>query len=93
MSAKHEPEIGEGGVEMSRGGIRRRGFLKAAAAATAAGALDPRVLVAAPDAIPAAPGATGPRAPHAAAQEEVIPLGNGEPPALQFQAYPGGTDA
>jgi len=73
-------------------GIRRRGFLKVAAAATVAGTLDPRALVAATEAPPVS------RAPvregrWEATQEEVIQLGNGEPPALQFQAYPGGTGA
>ena len=73
-------------------GIRRRGFLKVAAAATAAGTLDPRALVAATEAVPVF-GAPVPEGLREAVQEEVIPLGNGEPPALQFQAYPGGTGA
>ena len=82
--------------------MRRRGFLKVAAAATAAGAMDPRALMAAPGATDGAgdgaPGASAPlqgrdspRDPQE--QEEVIGLRNGEPPALQFQAYPGGTGA
>lgn len=62
--------------------LKRRDFLKAAAVAFTAGTLDPSDLMAArraaPTAIPTQ--ATGPFA-----------LGNGEPPALQFQAYPGGT--
>lgn len=32
-------------------------------------------------------------APQQALQAPPVPLGNGEPPALQFQAYPGGTGA
>ena len=80
-------------AEAAEGGMRRRGFLKVTAAATAAGALDPRTLVAAPTMTPPNPGTAGSREAHRAAQEEVIPLGNGEPPALQFQAWPGGTGA
>ena len=84
------------GAEAAEGGMRRRGFLKVAAAATAAGTLDPRVLAAA-TATPPVPGAPAPAGlPRRGAevpQEETIPLGNGEPPALQFQAWPGGTGA
>ncbi len=72
--------------------LERRDFLKVAAASAAAGVLDPRVLLAhstgSADRMP-----TAVFAPNQDAQEDVIPLGNGEPPALQFQAYPGGTGA
>lgn len=67
-----------------RASMDRRGFLKTAAAATAAGALVP----------PSVAGAGGPRtAPLQQEGPPPVPLGNGEPPALQFQAYPGGTGA
>ena len=43
---------------------------------------------------PRAPAPAGlPRRGAEVPQEDVIPLGNGEPPALQFQAWPGGTGA
>ncbi|TFH66696.1 MAG: amidase, partial [Gemmatimonadales bacterium] len=67
-------------------GVDRRHFLKLAASAAAATGL--------------APGAFGAgtllgqeRPPTAAGQEAPppVPLGNGEPPAFAFQAYPGGT--
>ena len=63
--------------------IPRRDFFKMAAMAAASGAVSGGPLLAQQR------GGRGGRAP----QEEVppIPLGNGEPPALQFQAYPGGT--
>ncbi|MEX2467392.1 MAG: amidase [Gemmatimonadota bacterium] len=68
--------------------IQRRDFLKTAAAAAAAGALSPTSLVASTDA------RTAGMAPSAEAYAlQVAALGNGEPPALQFQAYPGGTGA
>jgi Asp-tRNA(Asn)/Glu-tRNA(Gln) amidotransferase A subunit family amidase len=69
--------------------MQRRDFLKTAAAAAAASALSPGSLSA----------ATGPTAVEGAitapdlAALQVAGLGNGEPPALQFQAYPGGTGA
>ena len=67
--------------------VERRDFLKAAAAAAATGAITPSALIAGQ---PAAVSATL----SAQSQEQPpIPLGNGEPPALQFQAYPGGTGA
>ena len=73
--------------------IERRRFLATAAAAATAGTMRPGILggsesspgVAAPPAPP--PQAPPPQPPP------LIPLGNGEPPALQFQAYPGGTGA
>lgn len=64
--------------------IDRRRFMRlaaVAAASSAAGSL----------AIPAA--AQGRGAPDSPQQPPPVPLGNGEPPALQFQAYPGGTGA
>ena len=66
-------------------GIRRRDFFKLAAVAAASGVAGGGPLLAQQR------GGRGGRAPR----EEVplAPLGNGEPPAFQFQAYPGGTGA
>jgi len=66
--------------------IERRDFLKAAGAA----ALGPAFLT------PAALGAASPPALPQVPVEQQVPLaalGNGEAPALSFQAYPGGTGA
>ncbi len=75
--------------------IERRRFLAAAAGAAAAASLRPESLggeAALPGAVPATPPL--PRTPQQqAAAPPPVPLGNGEPPALQFQAYPGGTGA
>jgi Asp-tRNA(Asn)/Glu-tRNA(Gln) amidotransferase A subunit family amidase len=60
--------------------LKRRDFLRAAIVGVAAGAIDPSRVVA------------GPKPPRAPLQQATpFALGNGEPPALQFQAYPGGT--
>jgi Asp-tRNA(Asn)/Glu-tRNA(Gln) amidotransferase A subunit family amidase len=68
--------------------MQRRDFLKSAAAAAAAGALAPAGLAASPRS------ATGPTAaPGLQEAQQLVALGNGESPALQFQAYPGGTGA
>ena len=73
--------------------IERRRFLATAAAAATAGTLRPETL----GGSESSPGVAAPSAlPLQAPQQEPpppIPLGNGEPPALQFQAYPGGTGA
>ena len=69
--------------------MQRRDFLKTAAAAAAASALSPGSLSAASR--PSA--AEGMISAPEAATLQVAGLGNGEPPALQFQAYPGGTGA
>ena len=67
--------------------IERRDFLKAAAAVAAAGAVSPSSLYAADPELAAA-------VIQQQRQEQPLrPLGQGEPPALQFQAYPGGTGA
>jgi Asp-tRNA(Asn)/Glu-tRNA(Gln) amidotransferase A subunit family amidase len=63
--------------------LQRRDFLKAAAAVAATGAVTPAQLL---GVAPAAAGVVG--------QQEgppPVPLGNGEHPALVYQAYPGGT--
>ncbi|MDP2957588.1 MAG: amidase, partial [Longimicrobiales bacterium] len=62
------------------GDLERRDFLKAVAAAAAGGALAGSPLAA--QVVPGQQQAPPP-----------IPLGNGEAPAIQFQAYPGGTGA
>ncbi len=65
--------------------IQRRQFLKLAATAAAVGGTGGTPLLAQE---------AGPQRPQAQQdQEPLIPVGNGEPPALQFQAYPGGTGA
>ena len=73
--------------------IERRRFLATAAAAATAGTMRPGIL----GGSESFPGVAAPPAsPLQAPQQEpppLIPLGNGEPPALQFQAYPGGTGA
>lgn len=69
---------------MIRRSLERREFLKAAAAAAAGTAVAPGPLL--------AEKRTPIRLPQEA-QEALAQLGNGEPPALQFQAYPGGTGA
>ena len=68
-------------------GLERRDFLKAAAAAVAAGVITPSGLLARN---PTARDEGLARALQEA-QEVAAPLGNGEHPALVFQAYPGGT--
>ncbi|MDZ7780694.1 MAG: amidase [Gemmatimonadota bacterium] len=75
--------------------IHRRDFLKAAAAAAAAGALGPASLSGATGTARSSPGLASGMAGAARALQEVqeAALGNHEPPALQFQAYPGGTGA
>jgi Asp-tRNA(Asn)/Glu-tRNA(Gln) amidotransferase A subunit family amidase len=65
--------------------LERRDFLKAAAAAAATGAVTPASLFAVtdrPDPATVAQQRQGP---------PPVPLGNGEHPALVYQAYPGGT--
>jgi Asp-tRNA(Asn)/Glu-tRNA(Gln) amidotransferase A subunit family amidase len=74
----------EAHVLESLGAFERRDFLKAAAAAAATGAITPSALL-----------AREPSPVRALVQERqevpLVPLGNGEHPALVFQAYPGGT--
>ncbi len=79
---------------MSNSRIDRRRFVATAAAAAATGTLKPGTLgglestlgVPAPPPSPIQP-------PQQQQPPPPVPLGNGEPPALQFQAYPGGTGA
>jgi Asp-tRNA(Asn)/Glu-tRNA(Gln) amidotransferase A subunit family amidase len=81
MGSKSDDELDFGG----RTGVERRDFLKAAATAAAAGVITPQSLLAGEPSIA-----------RAVLQERQegpppVPLGNGEHPALVFQAYPGGT--
>jgi Asp-tRNA(Asn)/Glu-tRNA(Gln) amidotransferase A subunit family amidase len=64
-------------------GIDRRDFVRIAVAAAASSSL---AVGAAAQGRGGAPGAQAP-------QQPLPPLGNGEPPAMQFQPYPGGTGA
>ena len=77
--------------------MRRKDFLRSAAAAAAAGALGPAGLAAStvlpPDAADALTALRAGAAMGSQEAQEVVPLGNGEPPALQVQPYPGGTGA
>jgi len=67
----------------SEDSVGRRDFLRIAVAAAAAGGLT---------ATGAAHGGAGAAAQQPQVpQQPLAPLGNGEPPALQFMAYPGGT--
>jgi Asp-tRNA(Asn)/Glu-tRNA(Gln) amidotransferase A subunit family amidase len=82
-------------------GMERRRFIRVAAAAVAAtGALGSGAAIAQqpPAAGRGAAGGVGGRGGGAGGGPQVpqtppIPLGQGDPPALQFQAYPGGTGA
>ena len=74
--------------EKRKGGIERRRFLGMAAAGVAAGGLRPEIVVGEERRLPAGAAA---RLLQEAQEPELPPLGNGEPPATQFQAYPGGT--
>lgn len=67
------------------GRLERRDFLKVAAAAAATGAVTPSALLA------HEPRAAVLRALQERQEVPPVPLGNGEHPALVFQAYPGGT--
>jgi Asp-tRNA(Asn)/Glu-tRNA(Gln) amidotransferase A subunit family amidase len=73
--------------------LERRDFLRVAGAAAAAGALNSSALAADTALAAAAPRAPASVAPALPQQAPLIPLGNGEPPALTFQPYPGGTGA
>ena len=73
--------------ESRKGGIERRRFLGMAAVGAAAGGLRPEIVLGGERRPPPASA----RVLQEAQEEELPPLGNGEPPATQFQAYPGGT--
>jgi Asp-tRNA(Asn)/Glu-tRNA(Gln) amidotransferase A subunit family amidase len=79
---------------MSQVPLERRDFLKAAAVATAAGAVKPASLLAEVGPVPVA--VSRRTAAGGQQQQEApppVPLGNGEHPAMAYQAYPGGTGA
>ena len=69
--------------------VERRSFLKAAASVAAVG------VAGAPPPLLAVPATTPGAYPQQQPQEAPppVPLGNAEPPAMHFQAYPGGTGA
>lgn len=68
-------------------GMNRRRFVRVAVAAAAAGGVGGATVVAQEARPPQQPTQPQPQ------QPPPVPLGNGEPPAFQFQAYPGGTGA
>ncbi len=76
--------------ETAHGGMDRRHFVFLSLAAAAASTLGAGTALAQPG--PALAALGGQRA-QQQQQEPPVPLGNGEPPALQFQPYPGGTGA
>ena len=78
LGAADAPEMSE---------MKRRHFLRLAATAAATGGVVPQTAVGQERRPP------GGARQIQEAQEELVPLGNREPPALQFQAYPGGTGA
>ena len=73
--------------------MERRHFLAAAAAAAAAGALKPGAIDGVEPPVRAPARSPAPLQQQRQEPPPPVPLGNGEPPALQFQAYPGGTGA
>ena len=73
--------------------MERRHFLTAAAAAAAAGALKPGAIDGVEPPVRAPARSPAPLQQQRQEPPPPVPLGNGEPPALQFQAYPGGTGA
>ena len=72
-------------------GLERRDFLKAAAVAVAAGAVRPETLLAAEPKLQDDPDFLDALAQQSQEGPPPVPLGNGEHPALVYQAYPGGT--
>jgi Asp-tRNA(Asn)/Glu-tRNA(Gln) amidotransferase A subunit family amidase len=74
-------------------GLERRDFLRVAGTAAAAGALAPASLVAGESAVAATVRTPASLTWALLQQAPPLPLGNGEPPALTFQPYPGGTGA
>ncbi|MCH2460755.1 MAG: amidase, partial [Gemmatimonadetes bacterium] len=68
-----------------RGAVERREFLKATELVAATGSMNPSSLLSSDRASPVRLVAQQQQ------EQQLIPLGNGESPALSFQAYPGGT--
>lgn len=83
---------GPGELTLPRHGtaVERRDFLRAAIAAVAAGALDPAAALAATD-DPEIQATLAEALLQERQEVPPVPLGNGEHPALVYQAYPGGT--
>lgn len=75
------------------GGLERRDFLKAAAMAVAAGAVRPETLLAHEPGLGEDRDFLTALAQQSQEGPPPVPLGNGEHPALVYQAYPGGTGA
>lgn len=82
-------------ADKPRDALERRRFLKTAVAAGAMGTLAPDTLEATGASLAAPRGPAGPiPSPQDSSQvPPPVPLGNAEPPALHFQAHPGGTGA
>ena len=72
-------------------GVERRDFLKAAAAAVAAGVVHPEAVFAAHPSLRSDPEFGLALAQQSQEEPPPVPLRNGEHPALVYQAYPGGT--
>lgn len=85
------PTIRELGILNELRGLERRDFLKAAAVAVAAGAVRPEALIAAEPRLQDDPEFLNALAQQSQEEPPPVPLGNGEHPALVYQAYPGGT--
>ncbi len=74
-------------------GLERRDFLRSAAAALTAGAVTPSALLARDPTLRDDPDFALALARQSQEAPPPVPLGNGEHPALVYQAYPGGTGA
>lgn len=85
------PTSEERGVLSGLRGLERRDFLKAAAVAVTAGAIRPETLLAEEPALQDDPAFLDALAQQSQEEPPPVPLGNGEHPALVYQAYPGGT--
>ncbi len=88
---KMEPTGDEQGILDDLSGLERRQFLKAAAAALAAGAVRPEALFGIEPRLRVDPEFAEALAQQSQEGPPPAPLGNGEHPALVYQAYPGGT--
>lgn len=72
-------------------GLERRDFLRSAAAAVAAGVVTPAALLAREPGLAKDPDFAEALSQQSQEGPPPVPLGNGEHPALVYQAYPGGT--
>lgn len=80
----------EKGIVESLDGLERRDFLRAAAVAVATGAITPEALLGG-ESDPARRAELAQGVLQEMQEAPPVPLGNGEHPALVFQAFPGGT--